>query len=314
VNVIAVVMTNVARMPRGVAAAFVLGLLAALFLQAVLRLASPESSRLVLVLRVLLGVAAAGVAWVYGLAVSPWLRLDVSTAGAFLAGLLLVSGWALVKAARRDRLGDSLPRWLGHAAILALALVAGLATLLTAGLLNLVRDKPVLVVDVTGETGLKVVRWAPPDSEMRTEALITHHVLFRRPSGEPVAEAWLYGDEVAVKGRVLRLSPTLNAAGLPNLFELTFAHNGYATAERHNAMPHEAVALPPLGSLAVHPLWRPLQASLQAAWQTKLDPEGVWGVRASTIESTYFPLVDPDGKPVSRSYRLVLTPGGLTSS
>ncbi len=137
---------------------------------------------------------------------------------------------------------------------------------------------------------------------------------FTVTSGEVVADAWVYGDEVAVKGKVLRFSPVLNAAGLPNLFELSFAHNGYTTAERHNAMPHEAVALPPLGPLVVHPFWRPLQARLLAAWQARVDSAGVWGIRASTVESTYFPLVDPDGKPVSRTFRLVLTPGGLTSS
>jgi hypothetical protein len=33
-----------------------------------------------------------------------------------------------------------------------------------------------------------------------------------------------------------------------------------------------------------------------------------------TVESTYFPLVDPVGNPLRHTYRLVLTPGGLSAS
>jgi hypothetical protein len=307
-----VVITEAVATPRGVAASFVLGALLGLFLQCVLRLGAP--SRGLAIARVVLGLAVASAGWVFGLLAAPWLSLEPSFIGSFLLGVVAVAGWALVNAARRRPPGDGPWLLLGHGLVFALLLAAGLATLLTAGYLSLTQDRPVLLVDVTGETRGRVVHWAPPDAEARADSLTTHHVLFRRPTGEVVAEAWLYGDEVAVKGKVLRFSPVLNAAGLPNLFELTFAHNGYATAERHNGMPHEAVALPPLGPLAVHPCWRPVQARLLGDWQTRLDPDGTWGLRASTIESTYFPLVDPDGKPVSRTFRLVLTPGGLTSS
>jgi hypothetical protein len=307
-----VVITNAVSIPRGAAASFVLGALAGLFLQCLVRLGAP--SRALAVGRVILGLGAASAAWVFGLVAAPWLSLDLSCVGSFLLAVALVSGSALVKAARRKPPTDALWLWLVHGLGFLLFLGLGIATLLTAGYLSLTQDRPVLLVDVTGETRGRVVHWAPPDAEARADSLTTHHVLFRRPTGEVVAEAWLYGDEVAVKGKVLRFSPVLNAAGLPNLFELTFAHNGYATAERHNGMPHEAVALPPLGPLAVHPFWRPVQARLLGDWQTRLDPDGTWGLRASTIESTYFPLVDPDGKPVSRTFRLVLTPGGLTSS
>jgi hypothetical protein len=129
-----------------------------------------------------------------------------------------------------------------------------------------------------------------------------------------VADAWIYGDQVAIKGRVLRLSPLLNVAGVPNLFELVYAHNGYTTAERHNAFPHLALKLEPMGPLAVHPLWQGLQARLLAAWERGAADGSTWAIRSATTESTYFPLAEPDGSPVKRTFRLVLTPGGLTSS
>lgn len=197
--------------------------------------------------------------------------------------------------------------------MLALLLLAAI-TLMRAGFLALTEDRPVLLVDVTGETALQKIQWAPPDQPSRDETLLTHQVVFRTPEGVAVAEAWVYGDQVAVKGRVLRLSPILNAAGVPNLFELLFAHNGYLTAERHDRYPHKTVRLPPSGPLAVHPWWRSLQSRLLERWEKGTTDESAWAIRSASLESTYFSLLDTEGKPVSRTYRLVLTPGGLTSS
>jgi hypothetical protein len=232
------------------------------------------------------------------------------------------------------------------ALLLALLLVAAL-TLMRAGFLSLTSDRPVLLLDVTGETAVERVRWAAPGEPLREEDLTTHRVRLRAPDGAPVGELWLYGDQVAIKGRVLRLSPLLNAAGVPNLFELQFAHNGWATLERHAAYPHVARALRPVGPLAVHPWWRGLQRRLLEAFsaapevnpgaalergapaprtpgpELRAAPEvnsgaapdaaSPWIVRAVATESTYFALVAADGRPVTRVYRLVLTPGGLTA-
>jgi len=233
---------------------------------------------------------------------------------AILVALLVLSGVAV-----RHTLGwaERRPGATGLLAqlvlLLALLLVASL-TLMRAGFLTLTEDRPVLLVDVMGETRTQTVRWAPPDRPAREEPQRAHRVVFRTPDGVPVAEAWLYGDQVGVKGRVLRLSPMLSAAGVPNLFELSFAHNGYATAERHATQPHLAVALPPGGPLAVHPWWRPVQSWLLERWEKGTTADSSWAVRSATIESTYFPLVDAAGQPVRATYRLVLTPGGLTSS
>jgi hypothetical protein len=194
-----------------------------------------------------------------------------------------------------------------------LLLIAAL-TLMQAGYLALTEDRPVLLVDVTGETRMQLVRWAPPGGAMREEPLTSHRVVFRLPEGPPVAEAWLYGDQVAVKGRVLRLAPLLNAAGVPNLFELQFAHNGYRSAERHASHPHTAVPLPAMGPLAVHAWWRPVQNRLLVAWRTSAAEGSGWAVRSLTTESTYYPLVDESGRPLRQTYRLVLTPGGLSAS
>jgi len=237
---------------------------------------------------------------------------------AFAVGLAAALALALVaslvprprRAARRVSLVGFLTQL---SLLLALLLMAAL-TLMRAGFLSLTEDRPVLIVDVTGDVGAKEVSWAAPDQPPRRESLPTHRVVFRTPEGAAVAEAWVYGDQVAVKGRVLRLSPVLNAAGVANLFELQFAHNGYATEERHGALPHQTVPLSCGGPLAVHPWWRPIQARLLEAWEKGTESgSGLW-VRSATTESTYFPLVDGSGRPMRRSFRVVLTPGGLSAS
>jgi hypothetical protein len=213
---------------------------------------------------------------------------------------IVVLGPLMLRGDRRRRA----PHPTGALAQISLALILLLGAALT----------PVLLVDVTGKTATQTVRWAPPNQAPREETLRTHQVVFRGPDGTAVAEAWLYGDEVAVKGRVLRLAPILSAAGLPNLFELNFAHNGYSTLDRHNSYPHVAVPLPPSGPLAVHPWWRPIQRRLLGGWERMSNEGQPWAIRSLTVESTYFPLVDPHGNPVRHTYRLVLTPGGLSAS
>jgi hypothetical protein len=92
-------------------------------------------------------------------------------------------------------------------------------------------------------------------------------------------------------------------AGIPNLFELQFAHNGYFTAGRHATQPHLALPLPPSGPLAVHPWWRPLQARLLAAWEQGTAEGSRWAIRSVTSESTYYPLVGADGRARRETFR-----------
>ncbi|HKC13770.1 MAG TPA: hypothetical protein VKI41_17230 [Vicinamibacteria bacterium] len=247
---------------------------------------------------------------VYALFAAPRLVWGLGAAGM----ALLVAGLVLSTLAvpRRRRGPPGLVSLAVQLGLLLTLLLVATVTLMRAGFLALTEDRPVMLVEVTGETRVELVRWAAPDQPARDEVFDTHRVVFRDPAGAAVAEAWIYGDEVAVKGRVLRLAPILNAAGVPNLFELQFAHNGYRTADRHNELPHQAVPLPPTGPLVVHPWWRGLQRRLLARWETG-GTGSDWAIRSATTESTYFPLTDADGRASRGTYRLVLTPGGLTS-
>lgn len=301
---------------RGAAIALVLTAFVSLFARSVaLLLTDPRRGALVASFRGLSATAWLALSWLYGLFTSHIQVWDARAAGVALATAVAVLSPLALRRFRKRPTGVPGPT----AALSQLSLLLGLllvatVTLMAAGFLALTEDRPVLLVDVTGEVSTQSVKWAPPNEAPREEGLATHRVVFRTPEGIAVAEAWIYGDQVAVKGRVLRLSPFLNTAGLSNLFELQFAHNGYFTAARHNLNPHAAVPLPRMGPLAVHPWWRKPQARLLESWERGTAEGSRWAVRAATTESTYFPLVDSEGKPVRKTFRVVLTPGGLSSS
>ncbi len=253
-------------------------------------------------------------AWLCATALGPDAGWDGRAAMGFAAGAASMLIEVVILALSGLRPGrPPLLGWLVRIILVLLALLVAALVLMRTGYLALTAEKPVLIIEVTGETATKKVRWAPPDQPLREEELRTSRVLLRSPAGKSVAEAWIYGDQVAISGRVLRLSPLLNVAGLSNLFALDFVHNGYTSAERHNNMPHQAQPLAASGQLAVHPRWRELQDRLLSRWEQRTEPESRFMLRAQTTESTYFPLTDASGKPVQRTYTLVLTPGGLTA-
>ncbi len=303
---------------QNTATAVVLVLLGALGVRALtLVVARRGEGALFALARVLGALGFLGGGTLYALFTLPVLSWDApALVGGALAALAvsLWTAWSL-RARPASRGLRALPRpthALAQLALLLALLLSAALTLMRAGFLSLTTDRPVLLVDVTGETALERVRWAAPGEPLREEPLTTHRVVMRTPAGEPVADLWLYGDQVAVKGRVLRLSPLLAAAGVPNLFELQFVHNGWATLERHNAYPHVARPLTPVGPLAVHPWWRGVQRRLLERLERDAVDDSAWGVRALSTESTFFALVAQGGAPARRTYRLVLTPGGLT--
>jgi hypothetical protein len=302
------------------AMAFVLAAFLALGLRAVVLLTFDRGrGALCAVMRLVAALGFLGLGLLYGLLTAhvlawSWGSAIVALGTAALVLLTIRIPQAYVRGGRKvlPRVPGVRP-FVSQVGALIVLLAIAFATLLWSGFLTLTEDRLVLLLDLTGETRPQVVGWGPPDRPYREATLTTHRVVFKTVDGAPVAEAWIYGDQVAVKGRVLRLSPLLNAAGVPNLFELQFAHNGYATSERHNEYPHLSHPLPALGPLQVHGWWRPLQTSLMKSWESG-STASTWAIRSSTLESTYFALVDAQGQPIKHVYRLVVTPGGLSSS
>jgi len=294
--------------------AAVLGLLAGGALRLLLLLGlDAQQSRARAVLRSLFAVGYVGLLLGYGSLVWSMLQWDKrSLAIASGAVLLMVSGLLLWRVLRGVVPKPSLTSFLLRTVLVLLVLLLALLSVMRAGFLHLTSDRPILLIELSGETRPQTVRWAAPDQPMQEQVMRAHHIRFRTPDGTLFAEEWLYGDQVAIKGRSLRFHPILNAAGVSNLFDLQFVHNGYFTAESHSAQPHQARPLQPLGSLCAPPQLLPLRDGL-LRWLAARPDGSRWAVRAVTSESTYFPLVDSQPQPVKRTFELVLTPGGLTA-
>lgn len=298
-----------------VVVAMTLAILVALAARSFLRIFVGHKHGLLHVLvRLLVGIGFLLVAWLYFLFTEPLLVWDRWSVGVAAGTMVLVLSATALRHGRRKppRSGGMIAALMTIIVLLCVLLVAAL-TVMRAGFVALTSDRVTLRVEVTGETKPEQVRWAPPNRPAREENLIAHHVIFRYPNDRPVGDVWIYGDEVAVKGRVLRLPPMLNAVGIPNLYELLFAHNGYTTAERFNLYPHMAVPLPLTGTLAVHPWLRPLQRRFLEHWTKPTSSGSVWAIKALSDESTYYPLIDSAGKPVRETFLLVLTPGGFST-
>ena len=194
--------------------------------------------------------------------------------------------------------------------VFVLALLgASLIALMVSGFQFLAEDQPVLKITMTGRERPEVVAWKPPDGAHQERELMAFEVQFETPDGKPVAQLFVYGDQVAVKARVIRFRPVLNAMGVRNLCRLEYAHNGYSTAERFNQLPHRAHVI-----AAVHPRLETVQAWFWKQWEgIYYQEEENWWVKTATLESGYFPLTYSDGAPFRGAYYLTITSGGLSS-
>lgn len=184
-----------------------------------------------------------------------------------------------------------------------------LLVLMTSGFLYLTQDRPIVKVVLTGQKKPMVVEWKSPVGTLRKETLNAYEVRIQRPSGSPIADLYVYGDQVAVKAKVLRFRPILNVIGLHNLCRIEYVYNGYTTAARHNTYPHLAQ------EISVNPpILENYQQAFWSYWEKGYFQQGkYWWLKSATLESQFFPLVDRPGKPFKGAYYLTITSGGLSS-
>jgi hypothetical protein len=190
-----------------------------------------------------------------------------------------------------------------------LVLCAALLTVMMTGFVNLTEDQPILKITMTGNYQDETVEWKTPNGELQHAKLHAYEIVMTTPEGKPVSRIHMYGDQVAVKAKLLRFMPILNAIGLHNLCKIDYVYNGYTSVSRFNSMPHHAEQL-----TFGHPLIQPLQYPFWNYWESfyigrNKNPL----VKSATVESNYFPLVYADGSPFRGSYYLTVTPGGLSS-
>jgi len=193
--------------------------------------------------------------------------------------------------------------------LVLIVLIAATLSVMLSGFQYLTEDHPVLKVVMTGNQKSEQLEWKPPNSELHKETLPAYEVLFQTPQGEPVDEIFAYGDQIAVKARILRFQPILNAIGIRNVCRIEYVHNGYETAERFNTYPHHAWELH-----SSHPWLEPYQKQFWNYWENyyRQEQRNSW-VKSATMESTYFPLTKSDGTAFQGAYFLTVSSGGLSA-
>ncbi|HSE39253.1 MAG TPA: hypothetical protein VLH08_00690 [Acidobacteriota bacterium] len=193
--------------------------------------------------------------------------------------------------------------------VVLIILIAALLSVMLSGFQSLTEDRPVLKIVMTGNEKQEFVEWQPPNSTPRKENLTSYEVQFTTADGKPVTDLYIYGDQVAAKARILRFKPILNAIGIPNVCKIEYVHNSYSTAERFNTYPHKAWEI-----RTSHPWVEPHQEKFWNYWGKyyRQETTDAW-VKSATLESTYFPLIRPDGSSFKGAYFLTVTSGGLSS-
>jgi len=215
----------------------------------------------------------------------------------------------------RQKKDSGEPPEMRHALYVSGVLIAlcvfSILTLLRAGTVALTGDRVTLIVEATGETR---VEDEPVPSTPATAKVTLYHAVVWLPTGVPLADVWLPGDRLRLKGRIYRLSPALNAFGFPNLYEFVSVRNDTANTNRNSEAVMEEFLFAENGPLAVHPWWKPIQASILSHWEAATADDSFFTLRAVPNASPDYPLEDGQGRPIRKTFLLVLPPSGHATS
>ena len=266
-------------------------------------------------LRIAMGAVFMGLGCLYTIFAWPMLVWDRPARALAAVTIVLLPVVAAVRhnMGRASRLARVVAGFVSAFLILVLLVVATV-TLMRAGFITLKGDRVPLMVELTGETRTQTVSWSPPNQPPRQEQVTARRLVVWLPDGSRAADAWVYGDRVAVGGRAVLFSKRLNAVGVPNLYEFLEIHNGAGSSGANKQPASFSMPFPHSGHLAVHPWWHTLEARILNDWQRATENSPLWALQIVYNQSPYYPLVDKDGEPVKRRFLLDLTLDGTPTS
>ncbi len=194
--------------------------------------------------------------------------------------------------------------------VVALLLFVSYAVVMMTGFVRLTEDQPVLKIRMTGNQQNEFVEWKQPEGTLQKQKLPTYEVVLETPDSKRIARLFVYGDQVAIKAKVIRFRPILILLGFSNLCRIEYVYNGYTTAARFNKYPHRAQKI-----ALTNATLEPLQDAFWLFWEKNyLQTDESRLIKSATLESNYFPLMHPDGRPFEGSYFLTITAGGLSAT
>lgn len=233
----------------------------------------------------------------------------IAVAAIVVLALSIVAAGSVYWRVKEHRTQGAVPVLTKTILVLCILCVSMLVVMMS-GFLVLTEDRPLLKLILTGNTRQEHVVWQPPNGTRQNQNLTDHEIVFQTPEGKPLATLFLYGDQVAVKVKIVRFRPMLNLLGVRNLARIDYVYNGYTTAERHNFYPHHAEEIP-MGNPALEPFQKTFWKYWEDLFYGKSGHTLI--IESATLESNFFPLVDPGGAPISDKYFLTVNSGGLSA-
>lgn len=172
---------------------------------------------------------------------------------------------------------------------------------------NLTGEKPILKIRLTGKQTFNEVTWKTPKSKWKRSTIPYYEVVLETIDGKELQRFSLSGELCAVRAKIFRFHPLLNALGIPTKYRLDLLYSGYRNAEGYAEYPVEAHSLASLSS--------PWDSLIFKYWESFFcrKATSLW-IKSAMLQSNYFPLADAQGEPLQQEYFLTLSPSGLSSS
>jgi hypothetical protein len=217
-----------------------------------------------------------------------------------LLGLLITIGWSLAIRLRRQQ--KSPFSWLPTTAMACF----GLILLGVHALRNLHEQQPILKVTMTGNTQVREMEWKPVRYPLQKAFVPVYEVLLQHPETNALLERFfLPGDVCAVRVKLLRFHPLLNALGMHNKYCLDLIYSGYRKAEDQAKRPAEIYPI----SVSSFNSW------FFACWERffSMNAASFW-IRCASLESHYVPLLNEHGQVFKGEYLLSVSNTGILTN
>lgn len=182
----------------------------------------------------------------------------------------------------------------------------GIALLGINSIETLSSEKPILQVRLTGKSESHEIEWKNPHQNLQRSNIPAHEVILLTADKSEIFRSFLPGELCAVRAKIFRFHPLLNALGISNKYRLDLIYTGYRSAKKYAAFPIDA-----------HPITFPLSffnTLLFKYWEAffSIKTDSFW-IKSATLESNYFPMIDENGKAFKGTFLLTISNSGLSA-
>jgi hypothetical protein len=158
------------------------------------------------------------------------------------------------------------------------------------------KDRPLLNLVITGNQRQEWIEWKNPGSPLQKKEVVAHEIKLTELNGKEVGSYFVWGDQVAIRARVIRFPAWIQLLGISNFCLVDRITAEYHNVVDYNTSPHQAQAIQTS-------TWSQLTWKI---WESLYFQRSHFNlVKAATLESQAFPLQTPG------SYLLTITESGL---